>query len=103
MKTLTRTKKTTLPFKAANDPPPTVHVKLTLIDGSEQTYELQPRPGTEFNVGTRIDKLLHQTNIALALDDRLVIIPTHQIRSIEVSPLLTKLPDHVVANVRRIS
>lgn len=37
--------------------------------------------GLDYTIGSRLEKLLNQRSIALAVEDRLLIIPMEQIRS----------------------
>ena len=49
-----------------------------------------------------VEKLLNSAVLALQVGDRLLLIPTANIRGIEVSPCPGKLPDIVLKDVLRL-
>ena len=49
-----------------------------------------------------LEKLLSSTALTLQVGDRLLIIPTASIRSVEICPCPGKLPDLVIHDVERL-
>jgi len=49
-----------------------------------------------------VEKLLSSAALALQVGDRLLIIPTANIRSVEIFPCPGKLPDIVMHDVQRL-
>jgi len=76
-------------------------LRIRTVDGEEHLFAMAGTTsnGTDYTVGTRLEKLLNQTNIALEVDGRLLILPMEQIRSIDISPLHSQLPEAVVPKV----
>lgn len=76
-------------------------LRIRTVDGEEHLFAMAGAAsnGTDYTMGTRLEKLLNQRNIALEVDGRLLILPMQQIRSIEISPLHSKLPEAVVPKV----
>ena len=49
-----------------------------------------------------VERFLSSTALTLQVGDRLLIIPTANIRSVEISPCPGKLPDIVMHDVQRL-
>lgn len=71
------------------------------VDHSMQKFELPPQ-WDEIKEGSSIQKLLDGKTLSIAVEDRLLVIPTQNIVSVEVRPIPAKLPDVVLRNVRLI-
>jgi len=79
-------------------------LRIRTVDGEVHEFTMPSSAGSglDYTIGSRLEKLLNQRSIALEVEDRLLIIPMEQIRSIEVFPLAGKLPEAVVPSVKTI-
>ncbi|MCG6156340.1 hypothetical protein [Rubinisphaera margarita] len=75
------------------------------IDGREQNFHLPAPVENErhYSIASKIEKFLFQQSIALIVDDELIVIPMHQVKSLSISPLRNKLPENVVVTATRAS
>jgi hypothetical protein len=69
---------------------------VTFSDGTVQTYGLTESQGDATQMASRIKNIMESNFLALELDHKLLMLPIQNIRSIEVSPTPTKLPDTVL-------
>ena len=74
---------------------------VTYTDGTHDHFKF-PSQTDSFNMANLVEKLLASTALALEMGDRLLIIPTANIRSAEIFPCPGKLPDVVMHNVQRL-
>lgn len=74
-------------------------ITITFNNGAVQTYGLTERQTDPIQMASRLKSLMEAKTFSLAMEDRLVIIPMHNIRTIEVSPAPDKLPDLVLRQV----
>lgn len=79
--------------------PNRVTMIVTCVDGTKHKFEFQPRPDLTNQAG-RIEQMLEAPNLVLELTDRMMVIPTHSIRSVEFTPKPAKLPERALRNVR---
>tara|TARA_R110002072_G_scaffold302996_1_gene490889 strand:+ start:15697 stop:16017 length:321 start_codon:yes stop_codon:yes gene_type:complete len=81
----------------------TIHIES--IDGTKHAFSMPaPQEGAvEYTVGSRIERFLNQQSVALSVDGELLVIPMHQIKSLRIGPIRSKLPESVVATVTRIN
>ena len=74
-------------------------------NGKQQHFQFIAPEGTvgeQATLGTRLHKMLTADPIIIELADKLVVIPVHNIQSIEISPIPTKLPEGVIHPIREI-
>ena len=72
------------------------------IDGSKDEFVFT-RSDSEAELAlNRIQEAMHTNLLLLRLCDRLLIVPIHNIRKIEIKPPPPKLPDTTIHNVRLI-
>ena len=71
------------------------------VDGTEQTFKF-PRQADEYSVGVRFQEFVSQNHILFEVEGKLLLIPFHQVKKIEFSPLPDKLPGNVIKGVRFI-
>jgi hypothetical protein len=71
-------------------------VTITFTDGAVQTFHLTESQGDEMQMASRIRHLMESNFLALETDQKLLLLPMHNIRAIEVSPSPAKLPDTVL-------
>ena len=74
---------------------------VTYTDGTHDHFKF-PSQADSFNMAHLVEKLLSSAALALQVGDRLLMIPKANIRSLEVSPCPSKLPDIVMHNVQRL-
>jgi hypothetical protein len=66
-----------------------------LADGTALNFNF-PDQADQIKMADHVQKLLASPNLTLELDGRLLIIPVHNIVSVEVSPLPSKLPANTI-------
>ena len=81
---------------------PTRIMKIRYVNGTEQSFEF-PQQTDPMVVATRIDKVLSQNYLLLALEDKVIIIPRNSILNIEISPAGVPMPDIAFQGVREVS
>ena len=74
---------------------------VTYIDGTHDHFKFPAQVDT-FSTVRLVEKLLSSAVLSLQVDDRLLIIPTANIRKAELFPCPEKLPDVVLRNVQRM-
>jgi hypothetical protein len=74
---------------------------LTYTDGTHDHFKF-PSQADSFGMANLVEKLLSSTALTLQVGDRLLIIPTANIRSVEIFPCPGKLPDIVIHDVERL-
>ena len=74
---------------------------VSYTDGTHDHFKF-PSQADSFNMANLVEKLLSSAALALQVGDRLLIIPTANIRSVEISPCPGKLPDIVMHDVHRL-
>ena len=74
---------------------------VSYTDGTHDHFKF-PTQADSFSMANLIEKLLSTAALALQVGDRLLIIPTAHIRSVEIFPCPAKLPDIVMHNVQRL-
>jgi len=74
---------------------------VTYTDGTHDHFRF-PTQADSLKMATLVEKLLSSAVLALQVEDRLLLIPTTNIRSVEVFPCPSKLPDIVVQRVQRL-
>jgi hypothetical protein len=82
-----------------------ITLTINYTNGKQQQFEFIPpevRVGEQANLGTRLHKLLTADPIIIELADKLLVIPVHNIQSIEISPVPPKLPDGVIHPMREV-
>ncbi|MBI3376420.1 MAG: hypothetical protein HY017_32285 [Betaproteobacteria bacterium] len=75
---------------------------VTHADGSREHFRF-PIETDKLRVSSLIEKLLSSAVLSLQLKGRLLIIPSNNIRSVELFPSPEKLPDIVLHDVERVS
>ncbi len=74
---------------------------VTYTDGTHDHFRF-PSQADSFSMAKLVEKLLSSAVLALQVGDRLLLIPTANIRSAEVFPCPGKLPDIVLQEVQRL-
>ncbi|MEB3288847.1 MAG: hypothetical protein VKI82_02965 [Leptolyngbya sp.] len=80
----------------SDEPTLTTQITITFNNGAVQTYGLTERQTDPVQMASRLKNLMEASTFSLEVENRLVIIPMHNIRTIEVSPAPDKLPDLVL-------
>ena len=73
---------------------------ITYTDGTRDRFRF-PAQADKFGASALVAKLLSSAVVSLQLKDRLLIIPSANIRSVELYPVPEKLPDVVLQDVQR--
>jgi len=82
-----------------------INLIIHYTNGKQQHFQFSAPEGTlgeQATLGTRLHKMLTADPIILELADKLVVIPVHNIQSMEISPIPTKLPEGVLHPMREI-
>jgi len=82
--------------------PETYTLILTYTDGSRERFRF-PTQADKFAVSGLIEKLLRSAVLSLQLKGRLLVIPTTNIRSVELFPVPDTLPEVVLQEVQRVA
>ncbi len=80
----------------------TREMKIHYMDGKVQRFSF-PVQAEPTKAGARLSEMMKMHEIALQLEDRLLLIPTHNVRLIEVSPVDTHLPPFVIRNAKLLN
>ena len=72
------------------------------VDGNENRIAFR-RPEDASNVTARIEEILQSGVLILELEDRMMVVPFHHIKSLEVSPKPDKLPHYALRDVHIVS
>ena len=72
-----------------------VTFKINLIQGPPITFKVGTDEERRRNAATRLEKAMESSYVGLKLPDRLILLPTHNIQSIEITPP----PPHRMVNV----
>jgi hypothetical protein len=75
---------------------------ITMLDGSQRTFLLSPRKEERLTLAKRLETLLSLNSIGICVQDRLLIIPTAQIQSLEFSPFSGLHPETLIGPAREI-
>ncbi len=75
------------------------------VNGTEQKFEYArfKDDSSILSAASRIQDMLKANQILFELEDRFLIIPLHNVLSIEVSPPPVKFPQNTVKDVRLIA
>jgi len=84
------------------NPPEQYGLVVNYTDGTHEHFKFPPQV-EKAKMGTTVEKLLSSGVLCLQLEDRILVIPTANIRSAELFPIPERLPDVVLRNVQRIS
>lgn len=74
---------------------------VTYTDGTHDHFKF-PAQADSFHMANLVEKFLSSAVLALQVGDRLLMIPTTNIRSVEIFPCPGKLPEIVMRNVQRL-
>jgi hypothetical protein len=70
--------------------------KVNLIQGEPVTFKVQADDERRRNAAGRLEKAMSSSYVGVKFPDRLVLVPTHNIQSIEISPPPSSLMMNVV-------
>lgn len=71
------------------------------VDGNENVFTFD-QPVKEGAMMARVQEALESQHLVIELEDRVRIIPVHQIKSVEIQPKPAKLPALTVRHARLI-
>ncbi len=70
---------------------------INFVDGESLRFIYEPvRPDEPLSIGKAIQEMSQNNNIIFNLENKLVIIPMNNVRSIEISPSPTNLPRTII-------
>jgi hypothetical protein len=78
-----------------------VTIKVNLVHGEHIEFTIERNEQELRNTGTNIEKSMKANYVGVQLDDKLTLIPAHNIATIEISPAPKVLIQHVVKDARR--
>ena len=71
--------------------------KINFVDGESCRFIYEPvRPDEPSSIGRAIEELSQTNNLIFYVEEKLVIIPMNNVRSIEISPSPVKLPQSII-------
>jgi hypothetical protein len=76
-------------------------LKLHYIDGTEQKFEYD-RTEEVMTVWSRIQETMKLGQVIIELEDKVMIVPIQNLKTIEIFPKPEKLPNFAVRNGRMI-
>jgi hypothetical protein len=77
-----------------------VRCTISFMDGEQFKCAWETPEDAAIRAGGLIEKLMTSQSLAIELEGRLVIIPTQNVRTVEVSPAPKALPPTVVRGAR---
>ena len=77
-----------------------VNCTISFTDGKQMKIAWTKPEGSSLNAGAVIEKILSNENLAVELEGRLVLIPLHNVRTIEVRPAPDRLPQTVIRGAK---
>lgn len=86
----------------ANATPPT-QLTISFTDGTTETFALTAPQGEETQMVSRLKHIMESNCLMLEVDDKLIMLPMQNIRAIEVTPSLPKLPDTALRHLQRLT
>ena len=70
---------------------------INFIDGESMRFIYEPvHPDEPLSIGKAIQEMSQNNNIIFNLENKLVIVPMNNVRSIEISPSPTNLPRSII-------
>jgi hypothetical protein len=76
---------------------PERYCQITFMDGEQKRFLFEAaRPDGDPTMGMAIDELLKQENLIFQLDERMVIIPMCNVKSIDIYPAPEGLPKRII-------
>jgi hypothetical protein len=84
---------------------PLVELTITihLLTGEPIVFKIDAEFEKLKNAATRIESSLNSNYVGVELDEKLIIIPTHNIQTIEISPAPFDLIAHVITDAKPAS
>ena len=76
-------------------------LKIQYMDGKVQAFEF-PLQTESTKAGARLQELLNMDQLVLEVAGRLVVIPKHNVRLMELSPAPSRLPQFVIHNAKPV-
>ena len=73
-----------------------ITVEITFMDGKTERLAFTPPEDAQYKRATNIEHLLSSNNLAVAVDDAVVVYPMSNIRSIRMFPVPDNLPSFIV-------
>jgi len=83
-------------------PPESAQLTVTFTDGTVQTYAITQSQGDDTQMVSRLKHITESNCLMLEVDHKLIMLPMQNIRSVELSPSLPKLPDTVLKHLKAL-
>ncbi len=80
-----------------------LRVTINLVHGEPIRFTLALDETRRRNLAANLERGMQASYLGLELDGTLVIIPFHNVRSIELSPAPAQMMAHVVREARRVA
>lgn len=76
-------------------------IRVNMVHGGELEFVIERSEEELRNTGTNIEKSMKANYIGVELDNKLTLIPAHNIATVEISPAPRVLIQHVITGARR--
>lgn len=70
--------------------------KINLIQGDPISFKVEVDDERRRNIASRLEKAMASSYIGIKLPEKLIMIPTHNVQSIEIKPTPPSIMMHVV-------
>ena len=70
--------------------------KVNLLQGDPVTFKIGADDDRRRNAASRLEKAMQSSYVGVKLPDKLILVPTHNIQSIEITPPPPSIMVHVV-------
>jgi hypothetical protein len=77
-------------------------IKLNLVHGGQLEFMVEQSEEQLRNTGANIEKSMKASYVGVELDDKLTLIPAHNIASVEISPAPRVLIHNVITGASRV-
>ncbi len=76
--------------------------KVNLIHGESLSFKIGADDERRRNAAGRLERAMQSSYVGVRFPDKLVLVPTHNIQSIEISPPLPSIMVHVVNDATQL-
>jgi len=71
-------------------------LNIYFMDGSEMSLNFPKQGGNPLLLAKRVQEAIDANKISIEIDDQLYVIPTNNIKYLQVSPMPEELPETVI-------
>ena len=83
--------------------PSEITITINLLSGDPIAFKIEATEDRLRNAGSRIERSMNASYIGVELDKKLILIPTNNIQSVEISPAPSAMISHVVKDAKPAS